>query len=547
MRRDRLLLPALLAASLVLRAIPWAADLPLHHDEALYGTWARAIADGSDPLLLIPWVDKPPLVPYLLALSLKLFGHSELALRAPGMLASILTVFGTYAFARRMVGEQAALLAGALLGLSPFAVLFGPTAFTDPWLTLFIIGAAWAAIARRPLWAGVFLGLALASKQQGVFGVPLILALLVTAVDPNAYESRRPAEILKCIGLASLGFALVFGAVTYWDSLRWHNRPSYWDQSLRTYGGVVLAPLAEWPPRAVEWARQMRYLFGVPAISVLLLLVAGVSVWPGCFADLYRLIPKLPGHSTALRERGSLLPKSAMPANKGMVDAKVHQPRRGALLLAGYVLCYLLVHLAFTFQPWDRYLLPVLPLICVLAGRGLLIVWSASQSVRQPHAERWVAAALALVLVYAASLGVTARIPVGSDIGAYDGVAAAAHFLARQPAGTTVYYDRLGWHLGYYLYDLPIRRSWYDGPAKLAREAARVADEQSGAPQWLMLPRWELDSLAALEDALAGQGLAALPDAAAVTAGDTAGPTLFRIEKIRAIASTAGSSAERTP
>ena len=158
MTRGWLLLPALLVASLLLRAIPWVADFPLHHDEALYGTWARAIADGSDPLLLIPWVDKPPLVPYLLALSLKLFGHSELALRAPGMLASMLTVFGTYGFARRMVGKQAALLAGALLALSPFAVLFGPTAFTDPWLTLFMIAAAWAAIARRPLWAGVLFG-----------------------------------------------------------------------------------------------------------------------------------------------------------------------------------------------------------------------------------------------------------------------------------------------------------------------------------------------------------------------------------------------------
>ncbi len=509
--RGRLLLFGLLGASLLLRTVPWAANLPLHHDEALYGTWARAIADGSDPLLLIPWVDKPPLVLYLLALSVKLFGPSEMALRAPGMLASVLTVFATVGYTRRIYGERTALLAGAVLALSPFAILFGPTAFTDPWLTLFVIGAAWAAIADRPLWAGILLGLAFASKQQGVFGVPLVVALLVTRGGRNTHESTRPAEILKSIALALLGFSPVFGTVIYWDSLRWHNRPSYWDQSLRTYGGVVLAPLAEWPQRALEWLQQAGYLFGAPAISVLLFLVVVIAVWPRLIAN----------PAPTSRERDSML-------------------------LASCVLCYLLVHVVFTFQPWDRYLLPVLPLICALAGRGLLLFWFAVRSALPLRTARLVAAPLGLALVYATSLGVTARIPVGSDIGAYRGVAEAAHFLARQPAGTTVYFDRLGWHLGYYLYDLPIRRSWYDGPGKLAREAARVAEAEPGAPQWLMLPHWELDSLAALDDALAERGFTVQPNAATETANDPTGPALYRIEQLRAIATTDSSTAEVT-
>ena len=54
-------------SAIVLRIIPWLTNYPLHRDEALYGYWARLIASGQDPLLLIPWVDKPPLVLYLLA------------------------------------------------------------------------------------------------------------------------------------------------------------------------------------------------------------------------------------------------------------------------------------------------------------------------------------------------------------------------------------------------------------------------------------------------------------------------------------------------
>ena len=512
MTRRSLLLPALLGASLLLRVIPWAANLPLHHDEALYGTWARAVADGSDLLLLTPWVDKPPLVLYLLAFSLKLFGPSEMSLRLPGMLASVLTVLATYGMAWRLVGERAALLGAALLALSPFAILFGPTAFTDPWLTLFVIGAAWAAVAGQPLWSGALLGLACASKQQGVFGVPLILALLVSAEIPAADRSRRAGEILQLVGLALVGFAPIFGAATYWDSLRWHNRPSYWDQSLRTYGGVALVPLAEWPQRGAEWLRQIGYLCGAPAISALLLLAATISVRPG----------------------------------RVMGDGSDRQPR-WTFLLAGYVLCYLLIHLVFSFQPWDRYLLPVLPLICILTGRGLLDGWSILRRCLPHPTAKWAPALLGLILVYGASLGVTAQIPVGSDIRAYEGVAEAAHFLSQQPAGTTVYYDRLGWHLGYYLYDVPIERSWYDGPAKLAREAGRVSKERPETAQWLMLPRWELDSLGALADALADQGLVARPHATAMTAGGTTGPTLYRIEQAPKVASSADPSVESTP
>ena len=139
-----------------------------------------------------------------------------------------------------------------LLALSPFAILFAPTAFTDGWLTLFL---SWLRRGRRwhdgPGWAGVLLGLACASKQQGVMGVPLVLALVIVGSVGWSAKARRCAKRARKreqrvgrFGLADAwGSRSCFGAVTYWDSLRWHNRPSYWDQSLQTYGGVVLAPL----------------------------------------------------------------------------------------------------------------------------------------------------------------------------------------------------------------------------------------------------------------------------------------------------------------
>ncbi len=274
-----------------LRAIPWLANYPLHRDEALYGYWARLIASGRDPLLLIPWIDKPPLALYLSAASIRAFGVSELALRLPGLIASLLTVLVTFGFARRGYGTRVALVAAGLVALSPFAILFAPTAFTDPWLTLWLVAAAWAALARRPFLAGLLLGLAVASKQQGVLGAPLVAALLLAPGRSQIADSRRQMAVkrsrwrradrspvtlsaIRNMLSAVLGFALVFAPLTYWDSLRWVNRPSFWDRSLATYGVLSLAPLAEWPQRAADWATQIGYLFGLPALSALMLSVA---------------------------------------------------------------------------------------------------------------------------------------------------------------------------------------------------------------------------------------------------------------------------------
>ena len=216
-------------------------------------------------------------------------------------------------------------------------------------------------------------------------------------------------------------------------------------------------------------------------------------------------------------------------------------PAGAGLVLGAYVVGYLVVHTALTFQPWDRYLLPVLPLICVLAGAGAPRraggSWSAgfARGRRATLARAAAAATVAGVGLYAASLGVGMSIPVGSDVGAYRGVAEAARFLAAQPGRPTVYHDHLGWHLDYYLYGLPVTRSWFDSPQKLASEAARVAAESPGSTQWLALPAWEDSDLARLASALAARGFEADPAVEIVAAaGGKVDLTLYRLVPARA-------------
>ncbi|MCX6032941.1 MAG: glycosyltransferase family 39 protein [Chloroflexi bacterium] len=581
---------------IALRLVPWLAGYPLHRDEALYGFWARLIASGQDPLLLTAWVDKPPLVIYLLAASLRLFGVSELVLRLPGMIAGVLLIPATYALARRVYDPRTATLAALLVAASPFAILFAPTAFTDPWLTLWLVIAAWAAVSDRPFWAGLTLGLAVASKQQGLLGVPLIVGLLMLndrqTANCKLQTRRRLFAICNLLFAALLGFALILVPLTYWDSLRWHNRPSFWDRSLTTYGGIAFAPLAEWPQRAVAWAGQLGYLWGAPVLSAVML---GLALWAGIWGKRW-----LRAQCRAKNEKGKA-PGDEISAHTTGYAVSV--------LICVFVVGYLALHFALTFQAWDRYLLPLAPLVSVLAACGLTLAWGgrgvtapadensrggshaagasgvgarpailrtifhaagdATADEKRPpglealagllvggsnrlkplvrsrrtffradaHAARGTTAdensgggshaagasgmgarpailrtafalTLASLLGSAGWLGAMARVPVGSDHGAYAGLEHVVAVIRTRPADAIVYHHSLGWHFDFYLFDAPQERRWYDAPAKLVADAGRTVETEPDREQWLAVPDWESDTIGEIETALAERELA---------------------------------------
>jgi hypothetical protein len=145
-----------------------------HGDEAIYGYWAQLVASGQDPLLISVPLDKPPLFIYLLAGVFRLLGPTEVAARLINQAASVAAVPLTYWLGRRLYTRQAALMAAAMMALSPFNILFAPTAFTDPFMVALILAAMALAADGRCGWAGLLAGLAVATKQQGLFFVPLI-------------------------------------------------------------------------------------------------------------------------------------------------------------------------------------------------------------------------------------------------------------------------------------------------------------------------------------------------------------------------------------
>jgi 4-amino-4-deoxy-L-arabinose transferase-like glycosyltransferase len=140
------------------------------------GDWVTARLDG------VAYLEKAPLVYWMMAAAYKIFGVHDWAARVPLALAVVLLCFVTCRFGRWAFDERAGMFAGITLATSVGLFLFTRILIPDAMLTLTITGAIWAWLRllepdeERPRrWAGV-MGLS--------FGAGLLLKGLIAVVFP---------------------------------------------------------------------------------------------------------------------------------------------------------------------------------------------------------------------------------------------------------------------------------------------------------------------------------------------------------------------------
>src|SRR5439155_9997210 len=101
----------------------------LEPDEGRYAEIAREMLVRGDwvvpHLQGEPYLDKPPLLYWLVVLSYKAFGVHDWAARVVPALAVHGTILLTYLFGRRLLGERAAFRGAILLTLAPGLVSMG--------------------------------------------------------------------------------------------------------------------------------------------------------------------------------------------------------------------------------------------------------------------------------------------------------------------------------------------------------------------------------------------------------------------------------------
>jgi len=263
----------------------------------------------------------------------------------------------TYVLCRKMAGKGAALTAAALVAVSPLHIAFSKVVRTDPLMTVFLLAAMLSAVkaiesqaGRDFLMSGLFIGLATATKFPGISGA-MIVVLAVVLAKPQAPASWT--ERGRWLSLAVLGGAIgFFGAAPFvFTGLR----EVYWSlvvegshahlsatggRGLPNYVWYLTGPLRE----AVGWPLELVALVGL-------------------------------GASFRLRSR----------------------PR---LLLAGFSFMFL-VGIGLSLKRWDRWIVPLVPMVAILASVGLETVVSSVAAWRsRPMVRDLVVIALGLVLMF---------------------------------------------------------------------------------------------------------------------------------------------------
>ena len=205
------------------------------YDEATYALVSAEMAESGNYLYLThngnPWLDKPPLLFWLIGASISVFGFNEFSLRLPGALIGLATVVLTYALARSLTGNRniALLSAGILLATSQFIYSARELRFDVP-VGFGILLAVYSFFRSRqkPLWyIGVGAGLAAAILFKSIFAVFIPLLILIFSFVYHDWRwLRQPLFWLSVGG----GLLLV---------LPWHllQYRAYGDTFVNTYLG----------------------------------------------------------------------------------------------------------------------------------------------------------------------------------------------------------------------------------------------------------------------------------------------------------------------
>ncbi|MBM4273182.1 MAG: hypothetical protein FJ134_01790 [Deltaproteobacteria bacterium] len=155
-------------------------------DEGRYAEIAREMWVLKDWLIphlnFLPYLEKPPLVYWLTALSFGVLGETEFAARLPAAVSALGGLYVTYIWGRVFWGPRAGFVSALVLATSGGYVVLGRILTLDMVLTLFLslgLGLGYLALSRGRqelwIWAYVALGLAVLTKGP----VALVLAALI--------------------------------------------------------------------------------------------------------------------------------------------------------------------------------------------------------------------------------------------------------------------------------------------------------------------------------------------------------------------------------
>jgi 4-amino-4-deoxy-L-arabinose transferase-like glycosyltransferase len=157
-------------------------------DEARYAEIAREMLASHNFIVphlnYVPYIEKPPLLYWLTALAMSLFGVNEFAARFVNAFAALFGVAATVFFAAKTFDSRRAILAGAVLSTSAIYAVMAQVLTTDMLLTAAMTTAMYAFFLQwrdggRWCWiAYIAMGLAALTKGPVGVAIPIVVATI---------------------------------------------------------------------------------------------------------------------------------------------------------------------------------------------------------------------------------------------------------------------------------------------------------------------------------------------------------------------------------
>jgi len=364
-------------------------------DEPRYSRIAQEMLERGDAVLPtlkgVPWMEKPPLLYWLIMGSYLLFGFGEFAARFPSAVMAVLTMGALYAALRPVYGFRPALLAAAILGSGGLYLGFAGAAATDMPLTCCLtlgLLCFWRFLQHKSggnlyLWSAfLFFGLAALAKGMLALIIPFLAVYPALAFIGGLRRLLHPRLLPGLLIFALVAapwfilmyqregfhFILVFfinhHLARFFTTIHHHTQPFYFFVPVLILGLLPWSMVTRLPNlrHALEQARQSPQAAGM-------VFFASWFLFPFLFFSAS--VAKLPGYILPLMPAAATL--LALGLDRQL--RRIGRLPRWSVRLAGGL--FLLVAAAAPVFAWYRYhiLWPGILLGLLLLPVPLLFLW----------------------------------------------------------------------------------------------------------------------------------------------------------------------------
>jgi dolichyl-phosphate-mannose-protein mannosyltransferase len=217
-------------------------------DEVYYAKGAKELLrygveyTGSSPEFIV----HPPVGKWCIALGIKLFGNNEFGWRISSAIVGAILIYLVALIAQHLFNSNAlSALAALLTALDGLELVHSRTALLDLFLTLFIVLALYTLLKERYWLAGIFFGLAIGTKWNGLY----FLVAFSPFVIYRDYLRSRWDDGRRFLGTLHTRFAQFFLVpigvyIASWTG--WFISPHGWDrhwaQNHSSSWGFIPAP-----------------------------------------------------------------------------------------------------------------------------------------------------------------------------------------------------------------------------------------------------------------------------------------------------------------